>query len=143
MGLNFADCCLSFLQIKGNTRKPVYCALIRLLQDQDLAVRVCLLWQDLNSLQLMDFVCSLLSFWIIFIISTFCPKIFFPFYSYIVALHQLAACRSLCFLIEDANFHEQDFIEFLPTCWELCFKLIEDVQEFDSKVNSATVLDDL
>ncbi|XXG39720.1 hypothetical protein AAC387_Pa01g0606 [Persea americana] len=72
-------------EIKGNTRKPVYCALIRLLQDQDLAVR-------------------------------------------------LAACRSLCFLIEDANFHEQDFIEFLPTCWELCFKLIEDVQEFDSKV---------
>lgn len=91
----------------------------------------------------MDCACSLPSFWIVFIISTFCPKIFFPFYSCIVALHQLAACRSLCFLIEDANFHEQDFIEFLPTCWELCFKLIEDVQEFDSKVSSATVLDDL
>ncbi|XP_058113219.1 uncharacterized protein LOC131256229 isoform X2 [Magnolia sinica] len=72
-------------EIKGNMRKPVYCALIRLLQDKDLAVR-------------------------------------------------LAACRSLCFLIEDANFYEQDFTELLPTCWALCFKLVEEVQEFDSKV---------
>lgn len=72
-------------EIKGDMRKPVYCSLIRLLQDKDLAVR-------------------------------------------------LSACRSLYFLIEDANFYERDFIEFLPTCWELCFKLIEEVQEFDSKV---------
>ncbi|OUZ99130.1 Importin-beta [Macleaya cordata] len=72
-------------EIKDDTKRPVYCALIRLLQDKDLAVR-------------------------------------------------LAACRSLNFLIEDANFSEQDFTDLLPTCWGLCFNLIDEVQEFDSKV---------
>ncbi|XP_077233045.1 ARM repeat superfamily protein isoform X2 [Tasmannia lanceolata] len=47
---------------------------------------------------------------------------------------ELAACRSLCFLVEDANFYEQDFTDLLPTCWDLCFNLVEEVQEFDSKV---------
>lgn len=72
-------------EIKGDTRKLVYCALIRLLQDSDIAVR-------------------------------------------------LAACRSLCYLLQDSNFSEQDFYELLPSCWSLCFKLVQDVQEFDSKV---------
>ncbi|XP_026414929.1 importin-11-like [Papaver somniferum] len=72
-------------EIKDDTKRPVYCALIRLLQDKDLAVR-------------------------------------------------LAACRSLNFLIEDSNFSERDFTDLLPTCWGLCFNLIDEVQEFDSKV---------
>lgn len=72
-------------EIKEDTRRPVYCALIRLLQDRDLCVR-------------------------------------------------LAAARSLCFLVEDANFSDRDFSDLLPVCWDLCFKLEEEVQEFDSKV---------
>ncbi|BFG13727.1 hypothetical protein CerSpe_000010 [Prunus speciosa] len=72
-------------EIKEDTKRPVYCALIRLLQDRDLSVR-------------------------------------------------LAACRSLCLHIEDASFSEREFIDLLPICWESCFKLIEEVQEFDSKV---------
>ncbi|KAM1351605.1 hypothetical protein COP2_032275 [Malus domestica] len=72
-------------EIKEDTKRPVYCALIRLLQDKDLSVR-------------------------------------------------LAACRSLCLHIEDASFSEREFIDLLPICWDSCFKLIEDVQEFDSKV---------
>uniref|UniRef100_A0A5B7A9N8 Putative importin-11 isoform X1 n=1 Tax=Davidia involucrata TaxID=16924 RepID=A0A5B7A9N8_DAVIN len=81
-------------EIKDDTRRPVYCALIRLLQNKDLSVR-------------------------------------------------LAACRSLCFLIDDANFSEKDFSDLLPMCWDLCFKLVEEVQEFDSKVqvlNSISIL---
>ncbi|PIA28651.1 hypothetical protein AQUCO_06800076v1 [Aquilegia coerulea] len=72
-------------EIKDDSKRQVYCALIRLLQGKDLAVK-------------------------------------------------LAVCRSLCFLVEDANFSKKDFIDLLPTCWDLCFKLVEDVQEFDSKV---------
>ncbi|MQL88467.1 hypothetical protein Taro_021034 [Colocasia esculenta] len=71
--------------IKGDIRRPVSCALIRLLQDPDVAVR-------------------------------------------------LASCRSLCFLIGDCNVSEEDFNEFLPTCWSACFRLMEELQEFDSKV---------
>ncbi|KAL6534399.1 hypothetical protein OROHE_013324 [Orobanche hederae] len=71
-------------EIKDDTRRPVYCALIKLLQEKDLCVR-------------------------------------------------LAASRSLYFHIEDANFSEQDFSDLLPICWESCFKLVEEVQEFDSK----------
>ncbi|CAI9097268.1 OLC1v1033653C1 [Oldenlandia corymbosa var. corymbosa] len=81
-------------EIKDDTRRAVYCALIRLLQDQDLCVR-------------------------------------------------LAACRSLYYHIEDANFSQSDFLDLLPLCWDLCFNLIEEVQEFDSKVqvlNSISVL---
>ncbi|CAK9150403.1 unnamed protein product [Ilex paraguariensis] len=81
-------------EIKDDTRRPVYCALIKLLQEKDLCVR-------------------------------------------------LAASRSLYFHIEDANFSEQDFSDLLPTCWDLCFKLVEEVQEFDSKVqvlNTISVL---
>ncbi|GMH26512.1 hypothetical protein Nepgr_028355 [Nepenthes gracilis] len=47
---------------------------------------------------------------------------------------RLAACRTLCSLIEDSNFSENDFIDLLPRCWDLCFKLVDEVQEFDSKV---------
>ncbi|XP_022887455.1 importin-11-like [Olea europaea var. sylvestris] len=72
-------------EIKDDTRRPVYCALIKLLQDRDLCVR-------------------------------------------------LAASRSLYFHIEDANFSEQEFLDLLPVCWDSCFKLVEEVQEFDSKV---------
>ncbi|GAV73577.1 IBN_N domain-containing protein [Cephalotus follicularis] len=72
-------------EIKDDIKRPVYCALIRLLQDKDLSVR-------------------------------------------------LAACRSLCLHIEDANFSEQEFSDLLPICWDSCFKLVEEVQEFDSKV---------
>lgn len=50
-------------------------------------------------------------------------------------LFQLAASRSLYFHIEDANFSEQDFSDLLSVCWDSCFKLVEDVQEFDSKVS--------
>ncbi|XP_050205030.1 uncharacterized protein LOC126655060 isoform X2 [Mercurialis annua] len=72
-------------EIKDDIKRPVYCGLIRLLQDKDLSVR-------------------------------------------------LAACRSLCFHIEDANFSQKEFADLLPICWDSCFKLIEEVQEFDSKV---------
>lgn len=72
-------------EIKDDTKRAVYCALIKLLMDKDLSVR-------------------------------------------------LAACRSLCSHIEDANFSERDFTDLLPICWDSCFKLVEEVQEFDSKV---------
>ncbi|KAJ8753768.1 hypothetical protein K2173_000022 [Erythroxylum novogranatense] len=47
---------------------------------------------------------------------------------------RLAACRSLCLHIEDANFVEGQFSDLLPICWDSCFKLVDEVQEFDSKV---------
>ncbi|KAK8461169.1 hypothetical protein SEVIR_2G454900v4 [Setaria viridis] len=72
-------------EIKGDTRKLVYHALVGLLQDNDIAVR-------------------------------------------------LAACSSLCYLFQESSFSELDLFECLPTCWTMSFKLIEDVQEFDSKV---------
>ncbi|XP_044491711.1 importin-11 isoform X1 [Mangifera indica] len=72
-------------EIKDDTKRAVYCALIKLLLNRDLSVR-------------------------------------------------LAACRSLCLHIEDANFSEPDFSDLLPICWDSCFKLVEEVQEFDSKV---------
>lgn len=72
-------------EIKGDCRKLVYHALIRLLQDHDIAVR-------------------------------------------------LAACRSLCYFVQDSSSFEQDFFDLLSTCWSLCFKLAEDVEEFDSKL---------
>lgn len=72
-------------EIKDDTKRPVYCALIKLLQHKDLAVR-------------------------------------------------LAACRSLCSHIEDANFLQSEFTDLVAICFNLCFNLVEDVQEFDSKV---------
>ncbi|KAK1321977.1 hypothetical protein QJS10_CPA03g01187 [Acorus calamus] len=72
-------------EIKDDLKKLVYFALIKLLEEDDIAVR-------------------------------------------------LAACRSLRFLVEDANFCESDFSELLPKCWNLSFKLVEEIQEFDSKV---------
>lgn len=72
-------------EVKDDTKRQVYCALIRLLQDKDLSV-------------------------------------------------QLAACRSLCLHVEDANFSEEKFTDLLPVCWESCIKLVDEVQEFDSKV---------
>ncbi|KAM7265594.1 hypothetical protein ACFE04_003277 [Oxalis oulophora] len=72
-------------EIKDDTKRPVYCALIKLLQERDLSVR-------------------------------------------------LAACRALCLHIEDANFLQRDFSDLLPICWDSCFKLVEEVVEFDSKV---------
>ncbi|KAH6769284.1 ARM repeat superfamily protein [Perilla frutescens var. frutescens] len=81
-------------EIKDDTRRPVYCALIKLLQEGDLCVR-------------------------------------------------LAASRSLYFHIEDANFSEQDFSDLLPVCWDSCFKLVEEVQEFDSKVQVLNTISSL
>ncbi|KAF7825518.1 importin-11 isoform X1 [Senna tora] len=72
-------------EIKEDTKRPVYCALVRLLQAKDLAVR-------------------------------------------------LAACRSLCLHMEDVDFSEREFLDLLPICWDSCFKLFDEVQEFDSKV---------
>ncbi|KAH0637920.1 importin-11 [Solanum tuberosum] len=81
-------------EIKDDTRRAVYCALIRLLQENDLCVR-------------------------------------------------LTACRSLYFHIEDATFNENEFLDLLPVCWDLSFKVVDEVQEFDSKVqvlNTISVL---
>ncbi|KAK9168093.1 hypothetical protein Syun_000233 [Stephania yunnanensis] len=71
-------------EIKDDMKKTVCCALIKLLQGKDLAVR-------------------------------------------------LAACRSLSSLIEYSN-NGQDYADVLSACWGLCFKLLHEVQEFDSKV---------
>jgi hypothetical protein len=49
-------------------------------------------------------------------------------------LVKLAAYRSLCAHIEDANFSKWEFIDLLPICWASCFKLVKEIQEFDSKV---------
>ncbi|KAK4418909.1 Importin beta-like protein [Sesamum alatum] len=81
-------------EIKDDTRRPVYCALIKLLQEKDLCVR-------------------------------------------------LAASRSLFFHIEDANFSEYEFSDLLPICWDSCFKLVEEVQEFDSKVQVLNTISSL
>lgn len=48
---------------------------------------------------------------------------------------QLASSRSLCSLIEDVQFYEEDFVEYVPTCLDMCFQTMQNVQEFDSKVN--------
>ncbi|KAF9597980.1 hypothetical protein IFM89_023465 [Coptis chinensis] len=72
-------------EIKEDTKRPIYCAMVKLLQGKDIAVK-------------------------------------------------LAACRSLWCLVDNANFSEQDFCDLLPTCFDLLFKLVEEVQEFDSKV---------
>ncbi|KAK9159126.1 hypothetical protein Scep_005700 [Stephania cephalantha] len=71
-------------EIKDDMKKTVCCALIKLLQGKDLAVR-------------------------------------------------LATCRSLSSLIEYSN-NGQDYADVLSACWGLCFKLLHEVQEFDSKV---------
>ncbi|GJY52231.1 hypothetical protein Tco_0443078, partial [Tanacetum coccineum] len=47
---------------------------------------------------------------------------------------RLAASRSLYFHIEYTSFSQQEFSDLLPVCWNRSFKLVEDVQEFDSKV---------
>ncbi|KAK8518167.1 hypothetical protein V6N12_017325 [Hibiscus sabdariffa] len=47
---------------------------------------------------------------------------------------RLAACRTLCLHVEDADFSERDFSDLLPVCWASCFMLVDEVQEFDSKV---------
>ncbi|XP_010553104.1 PREDICTED: importin-11 [Tarenaya hassleriana] len=81
-------------EIKDDTKRSVYCSLIRLLQDNDLAVK-------------------------------------------------LAASRSLCLHVEDSNFSEGDFSDLLPVCWESCFHLVEEVQEFDSKVQVLNLISTL
>ncbi|KAG7576545.1 Importin-beta N-terminal domain [Arabidopsis thaliana x Arabidopsis arenosa] len=81
-------------EIKDDTKRAVYCSLIKLLQDNDLAVK-------------------------------------------------LAASRSLCLHVEDANFSEQSFLDLLPICWESCFKMVEEVREFDSKVQVLNLISTL
>ncbi|KAI4302663.1 hypothetical protein MLD38_038384 [Melastoma candidum] len=78
-------------EVKDDIKRPVYCTLIKLLQDKDLAVR-------------------------------------------------LAACRSIYLHVEDTNFLENEFSDLLTVCFDLCFKLVEDVQEFDSKVQILNLL---
>ncbi|KAK6120243.1 hypothetical protein DH2020_045934 [Rehmannia glutinosa] len=70
-------------EIKDDTRKPVYCALIKLLQEKDLCVR-----------------------------------------------HHDLCISTLKMQISQSR----TFTDLLPLCWDSCFKLMEDVQEFDSKV---------
>ncbi|CAN6439546.1 unnamed protein product [Victoria cruziana] len=72
-------------EVKDGLRKPVWYALMNLLQGNDLAVK-------------------------------------------------LAAVRALYSLIEDDNFYELDPSDCFPIGWNLCFKLFEDVQMFESKV---------
>ncbi|KAE8697696.1 ARM repeat superfamily protein isoform 2 [Hibiscus syriacus] len=72
-------------EIQNHIKRVIYCALVHLLEDRDLAVR-------------------------------------------------LAACRSLCLHVEDANFSESGFSDLFSVCWASCFKLVDEVQEFDSKV---------
>lgn len=67
----------------------------------------------------------------------------YPLKCHFLYYFQLAASRSLYFHIEDASFSQQEFSDLLPVCWKLSFKLVEDVQEFDSKVqviNTISVL---
>lgn len=103
------------LQIKGDTRKLVYHALVGLLQDNDIAVRVCS-----TSAIPWHYEC---------IAVPTCFNCLFIMFNF-----QLAACSSLCYLFQESCFSELDLFERLPTCWTMSFKLIEDVQEFDSKV---------
>ncbi|KAJ7540520.1 hypothetical protein O6H91_10G020100 [Diphasiastrum complanatum] len=72
-------------KIKDDMRLPVYGALIGLLGDGDLAVK-------------------------------------------------LAACHSLHNLIDDVHFYEEEFVPFVPTCFQLLFQFMKQAQEFDSKL---------
>lgn len=74
------------------------------------------------------FVCESFLVYLIMLLGQVNIRSYFSFY------FQLAACSSLCYLVQDMNSSEQDLLELLPLCWPLCFKLMEDVQEFDSKV---------
>lgn len=111
---------LMLCQIKEDTKRPVYCALIRLLQDKDLSVRVYSFSNVVFSFGFPAAVCG-----------------YFPWLliNSLLFMFQLAACRSLCSHIEDASFSEGEFVDLLPICWDSSFRLIEKVQEFDSKVN--------
>ncbi|KAL5219327.1 hypothetical protein ABZP36_020011 [Zizania latifolia] len=72
-------------EIKGVVQKDVCVALVGLLGDQDMAVR-------------------------------------------------LAACSSLCYAVRVFGIWELDLFECILTCLKMCFKLAEDAQEFDSKM---------
>lgn len=118
-------------QIKDDTKRAVYCSLIKLLQDNDLAVKV------------------ISSYFVAFIFLS-CIKVAFSYPFCILAaskivclLMQLAASRSLCLHVEDANFSEQSFLDLLPICWDSCFKMVEEVQEFDSKVHDVAASNSL
>lgn len=47
---------------------------------------------------------------------------------------KLAACKSLCILIEDVPLNHEHYVEFVPTLLELCFQSVQVLQEFDSKI---------
>eukprot|EP01018_Ginkgo_biloba_P030923 Gb_25707 [translate_table: standard] len=78
-------------EIKDDIRSLAYGALLSLLQDNDLAVK-------------------------------------------------LAACRSLCVLIEDVHLYEEYFVEFVPILFETCFQSLYVFQEFDSKIQILKLL---
>jgi len=46
---------------------------------------------------------------------------------------KLAACKSLCVLIEDVHLNHEHYVEFVPTFLEICFLSVQVLQEFDSK----------
>lgn len=123
---------ITTFQIKDDTKRAVYCSLIKLLQDNDLAVKVVssyLIFVAFISLALRS---HSLSFFCILAASEI-----------VCLLMQLAASRSLCLHVEDANFSEQSFVDLLPVCWESCFKMVEEVQEFDSKVHDVAASNSL
>lgn len=47
---------------------------------------------------------------------------------------KLAACKSLCVLIEDVHLNHEHYVEFVPTFLEICFQSVQVLQEFDTKI---------
>ena len=43
---------------------------------------------------------------------------------------KLAACESLCVLIDDVHLNQEYCVEFVP----ICFQSVQILQEFDSKI---------
>lgn len=72
-------------EIKDDIKIPTYVALLTLLRDNDLAVK-------------------------------------------------LAACKSLCVLIEDVHLNQEHYVEFVPSFLEICVQSVQALQEFDSKI---------
>lgn len=47
---------------------------------------------------------------------------------------KLAACKSLCVLIEDVHLNQEYYVEFVPSFLKICFQSVQVLQEFDSKI---------
>lgn len=50
------------------------------------------------------------------------------------AATQLAACRSLHNLVDDVNFYEEAFVEFVAPCLQLLFQFMQRATQFDSQL---------